>query len=523
MEVYKIVKLKEANLSFDVFLQEEIRESSEIKEFLKNAIDMLLNLLDGESGSIMLLDSKRRVLNIVSYKGLKEEIARNVEVSLGEGISGYVLNEGNPLILNKGDKFLGRDLSREDINSSIVLPLVSRGKKIGVISINRMSQDEGFSSSDLDFAFLLSRYVVTFLMNLIISHKTFQELTYLKLVYNIFRELKKHKSINCLARIITEGVMKLTDGSLGIFAIYKKENKKLRIISSIPKKEDKELLGLEPVLYRALEKKEKISSSSFLCLPFFCNDEVLGALYVEKSGSNGFTTEQVKAIELVLEEAEFDIKNAIDFFNLKELGRLQERTRMSRELHDRVAQGIAEGVIKSQLTKKFIEKDKKEEIYNEVSALESLLVGVLNEIRLMIFEERPVKMEGKLFDNLRGYIEELNRKDNIEYQLILSGDEGLIFQREKEHIFYIIREALANIRRHSSAMKALIELTIDDSEINLTISDDGKGFDMEQYENRKDKVFGIKIMEERTQLLGGIFKIEGVPYKGTKIEVNIPI
>lgn len=502
---------------------EELDRSNETRVFLENALNMLLNLLNGESGSIMLLDPKRNVLNILSCKGLKEEIARRGEVSLIDGISGYVLKEGNPLILNKGDKFLGRDLTRDEISSSIVLPIVSRGKKLGVISINRISQDEKFSSSDLDFALLLSRYVITFLMNLVISQKVFQELEYLKFVYSISKELRKHKSINCLARIITEGVMKLIDSSLGMFAIYEEEDKELKIISSIPKKGNKKLTDLEPILYKALENKEEVFNSSYLVLPIFYNDEALGVLYVEKSDSSGFTAEQVKAIELLLEEASFNIKNAIDYFNIKESTRLQERTRMSRELHDRVAQGIAEGVIKSQLIKKFIEKEEKKETYKEASALEALLGGVLNEIRFMIFEERPVKMEGKLFDNLRRYIEELNRKNDIEYQLLLSGDEDLISQRKKVNIFYIIQEALANIRRHSSAMKASVELNIEDEEISLIILDDGKGFDMEQYENKKDKVFGIKIMEERTQLLGGVFKIEGVPYKGTKIEINIPL
>jgi hypothetical protein len=90
-------------------LQEE-RDSPEIRKLLKNSLDMLLNLLNGESGSIMLLDPKKNVLNILSYRGLKEEIARTGEVSLEDRISGYVLKEGTPLILNRGDKFLGRDL-----------------------------------------------------------------------------------------------------------------------------------------------------------------------------------------------------------------------------------------------------------------------------------------------------------------------------------------------------------------------------------------------------------------------------
>jgi signal transduction histidine kinase len=196
---------------------------------------------------------------------------------------------------------------------------------------------------------------------------------------------------------------------------------------------------------------------------------------------------------------------------------------MSRELHDIVAQGIAEGIIKAQLIEKLAGKEGKEEVYREVSALESILVRVLNEVRSIIFEERPVKIERKLFDQLRRYMEELNRGSSIEYRLVFSGDERLISQRKIKNIFFIVREALANIRRHSGASSALVELNVMDDGISLIISDDGKGFDMNQYENKRNESFGIKIMEERSELLGGSFKIESSPGKGTRIEVNIPL
>jgi len=503
-------------------LQEE-RDSPEIRKLLKNSLDMLLNLLNGESGSIMLLDPKKNVLNILSYRGLKEEIARTGEVSLEDRISGYVLKEGTPLILNRGDKFLGRDLPRDDIKSSIVLPIISNGEKIGVISVNRINRGEEFSQSDLDFALLLTRYVFALLVNLITSRKISQELSYLKLVCDVSRELRGHKKLNCLARITTEGMMRLTEGEFGVFLIYEGENERLRAIYSKPKKDPNELLSLEPILNSMLKSREEIFGEAFLYFPIFYKDDVLGALYIEKPDLERYSQEWLKAIELLLEEARFYIKNSLDYSHIEESIRIEERTRMSRELHDIVAQGIAEGIIKAQLIEKLAGKEGKEEVYREVSALESILVRVLNEVRSIIFEERPVKIERKLFDQLRRYMEELNRGSSIEYRLVFSGDERLISQRKKKNIFFIVREALANIRRHSGASSALVELNVMDDGISLIISDDGKGFDMNQYENKRNESFGIKIMEERSELLGGSFKIESSPGKGTRIEVNIPL
>ncbi|MGC8717297.1 MAG: GAF domain-containing protein [bacterium] len=504
-------------------LQEEMRESPEIRKLLKNSLDMLLNLLNGESGSIMLLDPERNVLNLLSYKGLKEEIAKMREVSLENGISGYVIKEGIPLILNKGDKFLGKRLPRDDIRSSIVLPIISNGERIGVISVNRITQNEEFSTSDLDFAILLSRYIFAFLMNLIISNRMRRELSYLKVVYNVSRELREHKKLTCLARIVTEGMIKLTDSDLGMFLLYEGENGRLKTIYSKPPKDKEELLRLELILNRMVGNREKVFDEAFLYLPILNGGEIVGVLYLEHPDTDRYDLKLTEAIEFLLEEARFYIKNSLDYFSTKEYARIEERTRISRELHDIVAQGIAEGIIKIQLIKRFIEREDKGEAYKEASSLETMLGGVLNEIRSVIFEERPLKVEKRLFDQLRRYIDELNKGGNIRYKLILSGDEKFISQKKEEIIFYIVREALANIRRHSNASNAVVELSIGDEGIDLIISDDGKGFDMEQYEKKKSEGFGIKIMEERAELFGGQFRIESSPNNGTRIDVNIPL
>jgi signal transduction histidine kinase len=104
----------------------------------------------------------------------------------------------------------------------------------------------------------------------------------------------------------------------------------------------------------------------------------------------------------------------------------------------------------------------------------------------------------------------------------LSGDEKILPNSVKEVLFSVLREAVANVRRHSMADSAYVECNIEEGGVRLKVRDNGVGFNYEKYKEESDS-FGIKIMKDRVESLGGTFMIEGVPYKGTKVEAYVPL
>ncbi|TET52702.1 MAG: GAF domain-containing protein [Actinobacteria bacterium] len=96
-------------------------------------------LLSATKGSIMLINKKTNLLEIVNSCGLKPEVVKNTRIRIGESVSGWVAAKGKPLLLSgevKSKKFKNVVKKEKTIQSSIVVPLKTKDKTIGVISLN---------------------------------------------------------------------------------------------------------------------------------------------------------------------------------------------------------------------------------------------------------------------------------------------------------------------------------------------------------------------------------------------------
>jgi signal transduction histidine kinase len=97
-----------------------------------------------------------------------------------------------------------------------------------------------------------------------------------------------------------------------------------------------------------------------------------------------------------------------------------------------------------------------------------------------------------------------------------------IFPKEATmNIYRIVQENLNNILKHSRARQARIKLERDVHEVQLQITDDGCGFEPDE-SGDNPKGLGLKNIAERVKMLGGKFKIDSQPEKGTRVEVTIP-
>jgi putative nucleotidyltransferase with HDIG domain len=101
-----------------------------------------LNEVKGETGSLMLLDKKKKVLTIKASVGLSDDIIKRTRIRLGEGIAGKVAQSGKPLLFNESRK-------RREIKSALCVPLCVEEKIIGVLSVNRIEDPIPFTKKDL--------------------------------------------------------------------------------------------------------------------------------------------------------------------------------------------------------------------------------------------------------------------------------------------------------------------------------------------------------------------------------------
>ncbi len=90
-------------------------------------------------------------------------------------------------------------------------------------------------------------------------------------------------------------------------------------------------------------------------------------------------------------------------------------------------------------------------------------------------------------------------------------------------VTYIIREALTNARKHSGADS--VRLTIQDlkdGRVEVTIQDNGQGFDLDSEQQSGGGGFGLRFMRERAERVGGSLRIESGPGQGTRVVISLP-
>jgi signal transduction histidine kinase len=196
----------------------------------------------------------------------------------------------------------------------------------------------------------------------------------------------------------------------------------------------------------------------------------------------------------------------------------QERARWARELHDETLQNLAALRIglAGQLRRGRLDT-LTEVVGDAVGQLESEIAN----LRSLITELRPIALDDPGVQAAIEDLAERARRGGLEVELRtdLGNGEAERHGTELETALYrITQEALTNARKHGGARRALIEIQDHDDYLRLTVRDDGNGFDP----HAKTDGFGLHIMRERAELLGGTLKINSEPGRGVQITADLP-
>jgi two-component system nitrate/nitrite sensor histidine kinase NarX len=89
-------------------------------------------------------------------------------------------------------------------------------------------------------------------------------------------------------------------------------------------------------------------------------------------------------------------------------------------------------------------------------------------------------------------------------------------------ILRIVQESLTNVRKHAHARTVSVTICQQNEELQVEISDDGRGFNPLAIKREEWPHLGLQTMQERAEAVGGKFEIESTPGKGTKVRVSVP-
>jgi signal transduction histidine kinase len=199
----------------------------------------------------------------------------------------------------------------------------------------------------------------------------------------------------------------------------------------------------------------------------------------------------------------------------RDAGITAERARMSREVHDTVAQSLTGLVLLAQRARRGFASGSLDD--ETLELIETSARDALAETRALVAAAAPVELtQGGIAEALERLAERFERETRIRVSVSTSLDEPL--DRDTEVVLLrCAQEGLANVRKHSAAAHARMELTVASGDARLVLSDDGRGFPAEARAG-----FGLAGLRDRLALAGGTLEVDGTP-GATALTATVPV
>lgn len=219
--------------------------------------------------------------------------------------------------------------------------------------------------------------------------------------------------------------------------------------------------------------------------------------------------------------AMLDITDRVRLTEAQTRAALEERQRLARELHDSVTQSLYSLTLLAEAGRRTAAAGDLAKATGVIARLGETAQQALKEMRLLVFELRPLALETEgLVDALRQRLEAVEKRAGL--QATLHAEALPDLPAPVEHGLYrIAQEALNNALKHAGAAAVTVRLRAAAGQVELEVADDGRGF--EPAAVRGGGGLGLVSIHERAAALGGAVQIRSAPGAGTRVQVNVPL
>lgn len=282
-----------------------------------------------------------------------------------------------------------------------------------------------------------------------------------------------------------------------------------------------------------------LGAQSLLSVPLLTRERAVGVIIAFKVSKEArFTPTSLEFLSILAKQAAAATENANLFKSVEkqrqELERLlesaiqsqeNERKRVAVEIHDGIGQQLVGILYRIQAFSILLTQQKIVEAGVEAEEIRQLLEKTVGELRRVLSGLRPYCLdELGLVSALRQEVERFSRETDTVCRF--TSDDLLVelTSSQEAAIYRIVQEALVNIKKHAHANETRVALSYKPEAVSVTISDNGKGFKLDQANNSVPMGhMGLAGMEERAEMLGGNLSINSSPGNGTLVVLTIPL
>jgi signal transduction histidine kinase len=201
----------------------------------------------------------------------------------------------------------------------------------------------------------------------------------------------------------------------------------------------------------------------------------------------------------------------------------EERRRIARELHDEIGQALT--AMKTELTLTEHHGGLSGKAAQSLAQARSITERTIETVRNLSELLHPATLDDfGLPDTLASYLKSFSERTGVRTELVQDRMAPRMPAELEVSAYRIVQEALTNIAKHAEATTCRVFVQHLPYSLLLTVEDDGKGFDPKRSAAGGDRGgLGLVGIRERASELGGTFRLEGSPGKGTRVTVELPI
>ena len=259
----------------------------------------------------------------------------------------------------------------------------------------------------------------------------------------------------------------------------------------------------------------EMASGLYAALPG--REATVGLIAIEHRTAGHFAQRDVELLNGFVEPAALAIDNAQWFARLRTIGADEERTRIARDLHDRIGQSLA--YLAFELDRIVKADGQGKPLTSQLEHLRNDVRGVIGEVRDTLYDLRTDVTDSKdMPATLEEFLDRVAARSELETRLDLRVTGRLPLLQERE-LWRIAQEAVTNVERHARASKVVVTWHSDGERALLLVADDGIGFPSSRA-GRLDS-YGIVGMRERAASIGATLDIAGTEGAGTTVRCEV--
>ncbi len=505
------------------YVSSVVSQSLDPDKILSSSVDSIIGLMDVDAVLMFLLDEKSGELNLSAHKGVSDTFVRSVrKLKLGEGLNGTVAQTGEPAVIedvSKDRRLTKMAVIREGIRSQAIVPLKSKGKVVGTLCVATRKRRQ-FGKDEVALLVAVGNQIGIAIENARLYEQERRVAEQLRASEERYRELfqNAHDAIwvhdmdgNIIsanaasARLTGYGVDELCRMNVKTFL----SEKSLDLAKEIRAKLLDGVPVAQPYEQKLITKEGAEAILKLTTSVVKANGNPVGFQHIARDVTREKRMEQ----------------NLRFYLRQITMAQEEERKRIARELHDDTIQSL---VVLARELDDIASSQKGLSEYKKIllDVLRDRVNDIMAGVRRLSQDLRPPALDRLgLIPALEWLTSDIERHSGLKIRIKTYGVSRRFSAEVELILFRVVQEALRNVWKHSEATSATVILVLGEKKIEITIVDNGKGFDIPESMDDLLKYgkLGLVGMQERIQLIGGTLKIESKLGRGTKVTIEAPV